>query len=120
VFGPLNGKSWRERWELRMANIFETETVLVGEADGHVVAFASGTVDPDVRLGFIDLIAVDQRYQRRGYGREMLRGMLAWFKQQGAEHAHLDCLADNDAGNNLYRSNGFREVARSVKWFIKL
>jgi ribosomal protein S18 acetylase RimI-like enzyme len=42
------------------------------------------------------------------------------LKQQGAEHAHLECLVDNEAGNNLYRSEGFTEVARSIRWFIRI
>jgi ribosomal protein S18 acetylase RimI-like enzyme len=120
IYGPLNGKRWRERWELRMAAVFATQRVLLGEHLGRTVAFASGTLDPATQLGFVDLIAVDRRCQGRGFGREMLRGMLAYFKEQGAEHVHLDCLADNDAGNRLYRSEGFQEVARSIRWFRKI
>lgn len=119
-FGPLNGKGWRECWQMRFAAVFETQTILIGEADGEMAAFASGTVDPKTLLGFIDLLAVDQRFQGRGYGRQMLRGMLEWMKTQGAVHANLECLADNDAGNDLYRSEGFQEVARSIRWFVKI
>jgi ribosomal protein S18 acetylase RimI-like enzyme len=35
----------------------------------------AGGVDGDDALAFIDLLAVDRRFQHRGYGREMLRGM---------------------------------------------
>ena len=50
----------------------------------------------------------------------MLRGMLAHLKSLGAGQAHLECMADNDVGNALYRSEGFTEVARSVRWYIQL
>ncbi|MCW5978153.1 MAG: GNAT family N-acetyltransferase [Bryobacteraceae bacterium] len=119
-FGPLNGRDWRARWEARFRHAFDTQRVLVGEVDGEVVAFASGTLDEDTRLGFIDLLGVDQRYQGRGYGRQMLRGMLEWMKGQGMVHANLECLVDNEVGNNLYRAEGFSEVARSIRWFIKI
>jgi ribosomal protein S18 acetylase RimI-like enzyme len=119
-FGPLNGRDWRVRWQARFRHAFDTQRVLVGEADGRIVAFASGTLDADSRLGFIDLLAVDQRFQGRGYGREMLRGMLEYFKSEGAEHAHLECLTDNDVGNALYRSEGFTDLAHSVHWFIRI
>lgn len=119
-FGPLNGRDWRARWQSRFRHAFATQKVLVGEAEGRIVAFASGTLDEETRLGYIDLLAVDRSAQGRGYGREMLRGMLSWLKQQGAVHAHLECLVDNEAGNNLYRSEGFVEVARSIRWFIKI
>lgn len=119
-FGPLNGHNWRRRWEMRVAAIFRNETILLGEAGGELVAVATGTIDPEFRLGYIDLIAVDRRFQGKGYGREMLRGMLQYMKNQGAVHANLDCLTDNDAANCLYRSEGFEEVARHIRWFIKI
>jgi ribosomal protein S18 acetylase RimI-like enzyme len=119
-FGPLNGLDWRQRWQMRFAKVFETQTVLVGEENGEVVALATGTIDAATLLGYIDLLVVDQQFQGKGYGREMLRGMLEYMKQQGAVHAYLDCLTDNVVGNNLYRAEGFEEVARSIRWFIKI
>jgi ribosomal protein S18 acetylase RimI-like enzyme len=119
-FGPLNGRDWRQRWQSRFCHAFQTQRVLVGEEEGAIVAFASGTIEAESRLGFIDLLAVDQRRQGKGYGRAMLRGMLAWMKEQGCRHAHLECLSDNDAGNNLYRSEGFEEMARSIRWFVEI
>ncbi len=119
-FGPLNGRDWRARWRDRLAKVFSSQTILVGEADGEIVACATGTLDSVTLLGYIDLLAVDQRYQRQGYGREMLRAMLAHMKDRGMVHANLDCLSDNDAGNSLYRSEGFEEVGRQVRWFIRI
>ncbi len=120
MFGPQNGLDWRERWRLRLKPVFATQTMLVGESGGEIVAYASGTLDPATRSAYIDLLAVDQRHQSKGYGREMLRGMLEYMKQQGAEHAHLDCLTNNQAGNRLYESEGFQRVAEHVRWWIRL
>ena len=119
-FGPLNGTDWRQRWKTRFRHAFDTQRVLVGEADGAIAAFASGTIDQQACLGYIDLLAVDRRFRGQGYGREMLRGMLAYFKEQGCRHAHLECLSDNDPGNSLYRSEGWVEMARSVRWFTEI
>lgn len=119
-FGPLNGMDWRRRWQLRLANVFATQHILVAEQDGEIVAMASGSIEEPTRLGFIDLLAVDPRFQGRGYGRAMLRAMLEYFKSRGCEHAHLECLVDNQTGNRLYQSEGFVEVARSIRWFIKI
>ena len=118
-FGPF-GRDWRARWQARVAHIFKTQTVLVGEAEGEMVACATGTLDVDSGLGYIDLLAVDRRFQGQGFGREMLWAMLGYMKKHGCPHAHLECLADNDVGNHLYRAEGFTEVARSVRWFIKI
>ena len=119
-FGPLNGLDCHARWELRFGAVFASQIVIVGEENGQALACATGTYDPATRLGYVDLLAVRNDMQGHGYGREMLRGMLAHFKALGAMHAHLDCLADNDVGNNLYRAEGFEEMARSVKWMIRI
>lgn len=46
--------------------------------------------------------------------------LVADGKHVAGMHAHLECLVDNDAGNSLCRSEGFAEVARSIRWFIKI
>jgi ribosomal protein S18 acetylase RimI-like enzyme len=118
--GPLNGRDWRARWEARLKNIFAMQIVLVGEAEGQLAAFASGTVDRDSALGFIDVLAVGRQFQGRGLGLEMLRGMLDHLRGLGCQYVNLDCLTDNDSGNALYASEGFTEVARHIRWFRKI
>jgi ribosomal protein S18 acetylase RimI-like enzyme len=119
-FGPFNGKGWREQWHLRLQKVFDREIILVGEAEGEIVAAATGTYTPETRLAFLDVLAVDPRFHRRGFGREMLRTMMEYMKDQGAEHLHLDCLADNDSANDLYRAEGFQEIGRSIYWYAKI
>ncbi len=118
-FGP-QAMDWRERWHKRLVDAFATQTALVGELDGEIVTYVSGTIDQESRLGYIALLAVDRQHQGRGFGRETLRGMLAYMKELGCVHAHLECLADNSAGNDLFRSEGFQEVARAIRWFIRI
>jgi len=118
--GPLNGRGWRMRWKDRLRHAFETQTVLVGAFGGEIAAMSSGTLDSLTALAYIDLLAVDRRYRRRGYGREMLRGMMQYMKGIGGQYVYLDCLTDNDTGNTLYRAEGFEEVVRQVRWFRKV
>jgi ribosomal protein S18 acetylase RimI-like enzyme len=115
--GPLNGRDWRARWQARMRHIFETQIILVGESDGELAAMSSGTLDSESALAYIDLLAVDRRFHRRGYGRQMLHGMMRHMKDLGGLYVHLDCLTDNDTANALYRAEGFQEVARHIRWF---
>jgi ribosomal protein S18 acetylase RimI-like enzyme len=119
-FGPLNGRDWRARWESRLKHIFANQIVLLGEVDGTLCGMASGTIDPSAALGFIDVLAVGREFQARGYGREMLRGMIAHLKELGCQYVNLDCLTDNERGNALYASEGFEEVARHIRWFKKV
>jgi len=118
--GPLNGRDWRQRWAARLRHIFATQVVLLGEAEGSLAAMATATIDRDAALGFIDVLAVGRNFQGRGLGRVMLRGMLDHLKSVGCNYVNLDCLTDNDAGNALYRSEGFEEVARHIRWFKRL
>jgi len=119
-FGLLNGRDWRGRWDLRLDKVFATQIILVGIHDGEVAATATGTAQNDTRLGFIDLLAVDSKYQGRGWGRAMLRGMLDHFRSLGMEHAYLECLTDNDKGNRLYAAEGWELVASSNYWFVRI
>jgi ribosomal-protein-alanine N-acetyltransferase len=118
--GPLNGRDWRQRWAARLRHIFATQVVLLGEAEGSLAGMATATIDRDAALGFIDVLAVGRNFQGRGLGRAMLRGMLDHLKSVGCNYVNLDCLTDNDAGNALYRSEGFEEVARHIRWFKQL
>lgn len=118
--GPLNGIGWRTRWQSRMAAIFATQTILVGRMDDRVVAFASGLIDQQAAMGLIDILAVRQGEQGKGYGRQMLRAMLQHFRDSGCRYVNLECLTDNDVGNALYASEGFTEVARQIRWFREL
>jgi ribosomal protein S18 acetylase RimI-like enzyme len=94
--------------------------ILIGETEDGIAAAATGTIDAAVALGFIDLLAVDKRHQGKGYGRQMLRGMLDYFRSQGMQQANLECLTDNERGNALYSSEGWEIVASSHRWFIRL
>ena len=46
--------------------------------------------------------------------------MLAYMKQQGANHANLESLLTNKEANSLYESEGFKEVGRTIRWFIEI
>ena len=118
--GPLNGCDWRQRWAARLTKIFATQEVLVGELDGELVAMASAVLDHESALAFIDVLGVGNTFQGRGLGREMLSGMIEHVKSLGCRYVNLDCLTDNGAGNRLYESEGFTEVARHIRWFKEI
>src|SRR5688572_20518618 len=120
AIGPLHGRSWRQRWSARLKSIFATQRVLVGEAGGQLAAMASATIDQDSALAFLDVLCVGRSFQGHGYGRQMLRAALDHYRGLGCQYVNLDCLTENEAGNALYQSEGFQEVARHIRWFRKL
>ena len=72
--GPLNGQDWRMRWQARMRQVFEKEIVLVGQTGDCIAAMSSGTIDQDAALAYIDLLAVDRQFHRRGTVRKCCAG----------------------------------------------
>jgi ribosomal protein S18 acetylase RimI-like enzyme len=119
-YGAPKGCDWKQRWKLRLEKVWQTQIVLVGEQEGTLVAAATGTYEEASGLGYIDLLAVDQRHQGKGYGRQMLNGMMAHFRALGGVGVHLECLQDNAVGNALYAREGFEIVASSVRWYKPL
>ncbi|MBM3735883.1 MAG: GNAT family N-acetyltransferase [Acidobacteria bacterium] len=118
--GPLNGCDWRTRWRHRLASVFTSQIILVGETSEGIAAVATGTYDPRSTLAYIDLLAVDRRYQGRGYGRAMLRAFVDHLRGLGARYCNLECLTDNTAGNELYRSEGWTIATSMHRWFVDL
>jgi ribosomal protein S18 acetylase RimI-like enzyme len=60
-------------------------------------------------LGLFE-INVAASHRRRGIGRRLSRGLLAWGADGRARRAYLQVLADNDGAQALYRSLGFRKA----------
>lgn len=68
--------------------------------------------DPLDAFDFSQLF-IDERYQRRGYGRAAVRAILDLMKADGKYRKVVLCYIDgNDAARRLYESFGFRVTDR--------
>jgi GNAT superfamily N-acetyltransferase len=109
-------------------------------ADGSVVAFvvdapdgaglaACGVATVAARLpgpgnngghyGYVQSMATDERWRRRGCGRAVFQSLFDWFTDQGITAIDLHATDDGEA---LYRSFGFREgetieLRWRARWF---
>ena len=119
-FGPFNGLDWRERFGRRLDPLLERGIVLVGEDAGSLQAVALGSYDAASGLGVVDFLAVDPACQGSGHGRAMLNAMLGHLTALGATTATLECLIGNAPALALYRSEGWTEVATSIRFFRRL
>ncbi len=79
-------------------------------ADDQTTACGLGVLQ-DGYLGLFDIIT-DEGQQRRGFGRQLMQGLLAWGKQQSARSAYLQVMLNNPPALALYAGLGFREVYR--------
>lgn len=62
-------------------------------------------------LGLFDVVT-SQSARRRGHGRSLVAGLLAWGRQQGATQAYLQMTENNHPARALYDSLGFQELYR--------
>jgi N-acetylglutamate synthase len=79
-------------------------------AGGRIVACGVGMIDQG-QLGLYD-IDVDGGERRKGFGRMLMAGLLAWGKAQGAPVAILQVMENNPPALALYAGLGFYEEYR--------
>ena len=71
-------------------------------------------------MGLIPNLAVDSRQRGRGIGRKLIEFALNNFRESGLTHAKIETLDQNEIGQGLYPSLGFREVARQIHYCMAL
>lgn len=121
-FGPINNRDWRWR---KMRHIDfdvarDADGVFVAELDGEVVGYITTFRDHDAGMGLIPNLAVDSRQRGRGIGRKLIEFALNNFRESGLTHAKIETLDQNEIGQGLYPSLGFREVARQIHYCMAL
>ena len=81
------------------------------DAGGMAVGFAMFAFEPDYEdpndRYWLWRFMIDEKYQGRGYGREALRLIIAYFRENGATNIRLSTKESNVAAIRLYRSFGF-------------
>jgi len=77
-------------------------------ADEQVVACALGVLEHDL-FGLFDVITA-RAHRGKGYAGLLLTELLNWGIQQGAQHAYLQVIADNDPALALYQRLGFKHL----------
>ena len=69
-------------------------------------AFEPDYEDPDDRY-WLWRFMIDEKYQGCGYGKEALKRIIAYFKENGATNIRLSTKESNVAAIHLYQSFGF-------------
>ena len=108
-------ESWRvacvEAFRQRLAG---DDFVAYGvDVDGRLVSCGVGWVEHhlpsptqhDGRRGHIASMSTDPEWMRRGFARDVFRGLLGWFGEQGVPRIDLRAT---DVGRPLYEQFGFR------------
>ncbi len=59
-------------------------------------------------LGIFDVVT-DPKQRRKGYGTQLVEGMLTWGRQHGARYAYLQVAEANHAARQMYAKLGFQQ-----------
>jgi len=121
-FGLLNGTdwAWRKRRHIDADCDAQPDGILVAEDEGRVIGYITTRFDLATKLGWIPNMAVEPGHQGHGVGRRLIEAALDLFRRNGMTHAKIETLDQNQVGQKLYPSFGFKEVARQVHYVMKL
>lgn len=121
-FGLINGRNWqwRKGRHIDVDVQREPEGIFIAEINGQIVGSITTWQDREAGIGHIPNITLVPQCRGKGLGRKLIEYALQHFRDAGLTHARIETLAQNEVGNHLYRSLGFREVARQIHFCADL
>ncbi|MBI5320542.1 GNAT family acetyltransferase [Bradyrhizobium sp.] len=102
--------------DIALARRRENSTVLVGLADGAIVATAM--VGHDGHRGWVYYVAVDPDRRKKGLGRAIMDAAEQWLRAAGLPKLQLMVRRENAQAGAFYQSLGYEEADTVVyaKW----
>jgi ribosomal protein S18 acetylase RimI-like enzyme len=122
VCGVINGHDWRWRKARQIEEDCDANPagVFVAEENGKVLGYITTRVDHAAGKGRIPNLAVHSAAQGQGLGRRLIEHALDYFRAEGLAVAVIETMSNNEAGQHLYPSCGFIEIARQIHYAMKL
>ena len=80
---------------------------LIASAAGSITQWFPTVFNADGRYGYVQWVATDPEFRRRGYSREVMVALLDWFRAERVAIVDLRATPEAEA---LYRSLGFTDV----------
>ncbi len=122
AFGPIAGHDWRWRKGRHFDDDVrrDPEGIIVAAIADEPVGFISTWIDREAGIGHIPNLSLTPECRGKGVGRRLVELALQRFRDVGICHAKIETLVQNDVGNSLYTSLGFREVARQIHFVAEL
>lgn len=88
--------------------------------DNLIVGIVAYGIDPDIQTPWITTVMIDQKYQRKGYGREAVKQLtdLIMTRHQ-CKKIIIGHRPENDVAAKLYDSLGFHEIDRNDEEIVR-
>ena len=120
-FGVIGGHAWDE-WEADIMRTIDVSMVVIAEAAGTAVGFATYQLDDATRIGTVSDNAVLPEYRGRGIGAQLLARVLRLMEEAGMEFAQVSTGSDDPytPARRMYERQDFEPYFRSVYYMKKL
>lgn len=115
IFDRLHEPDWRtvQAEAVRSSCTNEERDVFVAVADRQPVGFAAVALNAfHERMGVVDIIAVDPRYQRRGIATQLMDASIAHMRDAGMDIAAVGTGGDTGhaPARAMYEASGFTSL----------
>lgn len=122
-YSPAMYRTWDE-YEITTLFNSDSELCIVAEFDGEIVGFALGTTvekhNSAWKYGYLVWIGTKPGLQKRGTGKELFDEIKDRMVDQGVRMVIIDTDADNKAGINFFRKQGFDNIQKHVYMTLNL
>ena len=122
-FSPSMYRTWDE-YEITTLFNSDSELCLVAEFNGEIVGFALGTTVEKQhsawKYGYLVWIGVRPGLQKGGAGHLLFAEIRQRMVDQGVRMIVIDTDADNEAGINFFRKEGFDNIQKHVYMTLNL
>lgn len=115
----IDDRAFPPTWRVGRGGLSDARTatpiadVLTVASDGEVVAFA--IVGEMANVAYLQRLAVDPDYTRRGIGRSLVRACMDWARKRGARAMILNTQPENLPAAQLYTSEGFVSLGPKLR-----
>jgi ribosomal protein S18 acetylase RimI-like enzyme len=96
----------------------DERSALASSGCGTIARRLPSPANPTGLVGYIQWVATDPGFRRRGFCDEVMRSLIAWYDEQGVPVIELHATPD---GESIYRRLGFDEyggVALRRRWTL--
>jgi ribosomal protein S18 acetylase RimI-like enzyme len=122
-FSPSMYRTWDE-YEITTLFNSDSDLCLVAELDGEIVGFALGTTvekqNSAWKYGYLVWIGVRPGLQKVGAGDKLFTELKKRMVDQGVRMIIIDTDADNKAGINFFKKQGFGNIQKHVYMTLNL
>ena len=99
-------RAWNDPYkDIKFATEGQTSTILVGHAEGRLVAAVMA--GHDGHRGVLYYLAVDPAFQKRGFGKAAVGAAEAWLRERGVWKINLMVRSENEKAGRFYERLGY-------------